>query len=43
MDSYVYFKAVSSPVVPNRGAAAPWDTICNTQGCRELIRFLLYH
>jgi len=32
-----------TPVVPNRGAAVPWGAICNTQGCRELIRFLLYH
>ena len=30
-------------VVPNRGAAVPWGAICNTQGCCELIRFLLYH
>jgi len=25
------------PVVPNQGA------ICNAQGCRELMRFLIYH
>ena len=31
------FYEVLKAVVPNRGA------ICNTQGCRELIRFLLYH
>ena len=31
-------------VVPSRGAAAPWGALYNTQGCRELIRFLiLYH
>jgi len=29
-------------VVPNWDAAAPW-AVCNTQGCRELIRFLLHH
>ena len=34
---------LSKTVVPNRGAVAPWGAICNTQGCRELIRFLLYH
>ena len=30
-------------MVPNRGAAAPCGASCNAQGCRELIRFLLYH
>ena len=29
----------SKPVVPNRGAAAPWGAICSAQGCRELTRF----
>jgi len=29
----------AKPVVPNRGAAAPYGAIYNTQGCRELMRF----
>jgi len=30
-------------VVPNRGSAATWGAIYNTQGCRELMRFLIYY
>jgi len=33
----------SIPVVPNRGSAAHWGAIYNTQGCRELMRFLIYY
>jgi len=29
----------STPVVPNRGAAAPWGAIYSAQGCRGLTRF----
>ena len=32
----------SISVVPNRGSAAPWGAIRNTQGCRELMRFFYY-
>jgi len=31
-----------TPLVPNRGAAAPQDAIYNAQGCRELTYFFGY-
>jgi len=37
------WSGTSRVMVRNRGAAAPWGAICNTEECRELIRFLLYH
>jgi len=30
---------MTRPVVPNRGAAAPWGAIYSAQGCRRLTRF----
>jgi len=36
-------KGYPTSVVTNRGDAAPWDAIYNTQGCRELIRFLILY
>ena len=37
-----YRAACFRAVVPNRSAVAPYGAICNTQGCRELILFLIY-